>query len=552
MSLAAVTPRPCDHPAFGSVSDPILGKVSAELQSCFGVDFALWDGDEGRLLRRADDQPPGDEMLLSALVQSVARERGPQFIGDEDCVVQLAIPLRKDRGPVRVAVATFATAHLEPDEDASSAAKLLGVSSAETVHWVNRQSLWSPDALLRLGRALLDKIAAETKAARLEGEIESVSENLASTYEEISLLYDMIRNLRISSSEQSLAEAALNLVHEHLPAESVVLQYLPVAEEGSATYKARTRTLWLTDGDPPVDCDRFSELVQTLGLHAGSNPYVANGGVTSEPDWPVEGIRQLIITPLCEGDNLFAWLASFNHTDGGEFGTVEASLLSSLGVMLGIHSGNRELYRQQAEFLADVVRAMSSAIDAKDPYTCGHSDRVARIAVRLAKEMGLEGDALSTIYMAGLLHDIGKIGVDEKVLRKPSGLTDEEYEHIKRHPALGYKILVDIKRLSDVLPGVLHHHEQWNGQGYPHGLAAEEIPEIARIVGVADAYDAMTSDRPYRKGMPLERVHRIFREDAGRYWDARVLDAYFRVQDDVSQLCCEERADLTLDVEQWL
>jgi len=551
MSLATATPRPCDQQAFGSVFDPVFDKVVTDLHSCFGVDFTVWDGESGCLLRRGIDQPLGDEMLQSTLVQSVAGDTDPQFIGDDACVVQLAIPFRTDRAPVRVAVAAFATAHLGSKENASAAATLLGLSTAETARWVNRQPLWSPDALLRLARTVTDKIAAETKAARLEEEIESVSENLASTYEEISLLYDLIQNLRISSSEEALAEAALNLMHDHLPAESVAVQYLPVAEEGSATYKARTHTLWLADGDPPVDSDTFSQLVHSLGLHAGSVPFVANDRATCESNWPIAGIRQLIITPLCEGDNLFAWLAAFNHTQGREFGTIEASLLSSLGVMLGIHSGNRELYRQQAEFLADVVRAMSSAIDAKDPYTCGHSDRVARIAVRLAKELGWEGEALTTVYMSGLLHDIGKIGVDEKVLHKPGRLTDEEYEHIKRHPGLGYKILVDIKRLSDVLPGVLHHHEQWDGQGYPHGLAADDIPEIARIVAVADSYDAMTSDRPYRKGMPLEKVHRIFREGTGNYWDARVVEAYFRVQDDISRLCREERANLTLDVEQW-
>ena len=259
----------------------------------------------------------------------------------------------------------------------------------------------------------------------------------------------------------------------------------------------------------------------------------------------------MIVTPLSEGDNLFAWLVAFNHTDDGEFGTVEASLLSSLGVMLGIHSGNRELYRQQAEFLADVVRAMTSAIDAKDPYTCGHSDRVARFSVRLAKELGWQGDQLTTVYMAGLLHDIGKIGVDEKVLRKPGKLTDDEYDHVKRHPELGYKILVDIKQLSELLPAVLHHHEQWDGFGYPHGLATEDIPEMARIVAVAAAFDAMTSDRPYRKGMPLDKVHRILREGAGQHWDRRVVDAYFRVQDDISRLAREERAGVMLDVQEW-
>jgi HD-GYP domain-containing protein (c-di-GMP phosphodiesterase class II) len=155
------------------------------------------------------------------------------------------------------------------------------------------------------------------------------------------------------------------------------------------------------------------------------------------------------------------------------------------------------------------------------------------------------------MYMAGLVHDIGKIGIADSVLRKPGRLTEAEFEHIKLHPELGYKILKDIKQLSDVLPVVLHHHEQWDGRGYPHGLAGEQIPFLARICAVADAYDAMSSDRPYRKGMPEEKVVRIFKEGAGSQWDADVVNAFFRALDDIRLASQRERAGLSLDVQQW-
>ena len=162
---------------------------------------------------------------------------------------------------------------------------------------------------------------------------------------------------------------------------------------------------------------------------------------------------------------------------------------------------------------------------------------MARVAVRLAQHLGWQGQRLNTVYMAGILHDIGKIGIQEDVLRKPVGLTDAEYAHIQQHPSMGYKILADIKQLSDVLPAVLHHHERWDGRGYPDGLAGEAIPEIARIIAVADSYDAMTSTRPYRDGMALERVNQIFRQDGGRHWDPRVVAAYFAVQHEIHALC---------------
>jgi HD-GYP domain-containing protein (c-di-GMP phosphodiesterase class II) len=176
---------------------------------------------------------------------------------------------------------------------------------------------------------------------------------------------------------------------------------------------------------------------------------------------------------------------------------------------------------------------------------------VARIAVRLAKEIGCEAPMLHTIYMAGLLHDIGKIGIDDAVLRKPGKLTEAEFDHIKQHPELGYRILADIHQLSSVLPAVLHHHEQWDGKGYPFKLAGEQIPLIARILAVADAYDAMNSDRPYRRGMPVERVEELFRLGAAQQWDKGVIDAYFTARDDIQRISAEERANLTLDVQQW-
>jgi HD-GYP domain-containing protein (c-di-GMP phosphodiesterase class II) len=304
-------------------------------------------------------------------------------------------------------------------------------------------------------------------------------------------------------------------------------------------------------GDFPLDGDQLSELIEHLGLTAGAGPYVANTNVTEADAWRFPGIRQLIITPMAEGERVFGWLAAVNHEDGFEFGTVEASLLNSVSAILGIHSANHELYRQQSEFLASVVRALTSAIDAKDPYTCGHSDRVARVAVRLAKELEVDEGTMGTLYMAGLLHDIGKIGIDDGVLRKPGRLTDAEYEHIKLHPELGYRILADIRQLANVLPVVLHHHEQWDGRGYPHGLAGEKIPLLARIAAVADAYDAMSSDRPYRKGMPQEKVESIFRAGAGQQWDARVVDAFFAALGDIREISSRERANLSLDIQQW-
>ncbi|MGE3780929.1 MAG: HD-GYP domain-containing protein, partial [Pirellulaceae bacterium] len=310
------------------------------------------------------------------------------------------------------------------------------------------------------------------------------------------------------------------------------------------SFKTRSKGRYITSGDCPLDEDEFMQLVESLHIDASSGPHVCNERITATDDWAFPDVRQLIAVPLVEGENVFGWIAAFNHSSGHSFGTVEANLIASLGTLLGIHSGNRELYRQQSELLADIVRALVSAIDAKDPYTSGHSDRVARFAVRIALEMRCSPKFVNTIYMAGLLHDVGKIGIDDNVLRKAGRLTDTEFEHIKKHPELGYRILADLKPLSDVLPAVLHHHEQWNGRGYPLGLSRTDIPLIARILAVADAYDAMTSDRPYRNGMPDERVFEIFREGTAQHWDPEVLEAFFRAKEDIRQIRERERPQI--------
>ena len=527
-----------------------LAALAANLRKTFGVAFTFWHAETGEVLHVSLQQPGSNDPLRGQLARAVVGSE-PQFVADEDCVLLLAIPLRTESGTAVVATAAFAIQAADPGTDYRAAAELLGMEPSKFVSWLNRQTVWTPDALLRLAEAAQTAIVSDHRAAKLQREVEKLSDNLATTYEEICLLHGVTQNLRISSDEEQICSLVVNWLLDCLPTQAAAIQLLPVAQEGGSTYRSRTQPVFLRSGQCPLDNEQFTQLVKHLQLQASGGPVVVNHHVTSAPDWPLPQVRQAILVPMTEGQRVFGWLTALNHVDGAEFGTVEASLLNSVGAMLGIHSGNRDLYRQQSEFLASVVRALTSAIDAKDPYTCGHSDRVARISVRLAKELGCESEVLHTLYMAGLLHDIGKIGINDAVLCKPGKLTDEEFEHIKQHPELGYRILADIQQLASVLPAVLHHHEQWDGGGYPFRLVGDQIPLMARIVAVADAYDAMTSDRPYRKGMPVEKVDAIFRSGAGRQWDAKVIEAYFSAHEDICEISRNERANLTLDVQQW-
>ena len=179
--------------------------------------------------------------------------------------------------------------------------------------------------------------------------------------------------------------------------------------------------------------------------------------------------------------------------------------------------------RREAENITDeIVKALASTIDAKDKYTKGHSERVAQYAVMLATEMGYTEKELRNLKYTALLHDIGKIGVPDEIINKTSRLTDEEYDIIKTHSAIGYDILKNITQIPDIATGARSHHERFDGRGYPDGLEGTDIKEIARIIGVADAYDAMTSNRSYRRSLPQDVVRAEILKGLGSQFDPTI------------------------------
>jgi putative nucleotidyltransferase with HDIG domain len=394
--------------------------------------------------------------------------------------------------------------------------------------------------LLRTAEMYLAKARAERRAAELERESGQLSQHIASTYEEITLIHRLTQNLSISQKPTLLGLQAMEWMTDVVPATGLAIYFNTAFDEDLFSRDALNGPAFLMHGRVPIGADRFLDLLEHLHIAKSTRPFVLNGGVSDDPTGIFAEVREMIVVGLVEGDRQFGWLVAFNHTDGREFGTVEANLLASVGTILSIHSGNIDLYKQQADLFAGVVRAMSSAIDAKDPYTRGHSDRVARVAVRLAEKLGCDNQTLRTIYLGGLLHDVGKIGIDDGVLRKPGKLTDAEYEHIKTHVEIGYRILRGLRKMGHLLPIVLHHHESWDGKGYPFGLAGTGIPFLARIVAVADAYDAMSSDRPYRKGMEDAKLDAIFQAGAGKQWDPDVIAAFFAVRDDIRDISHRE------------
>lgn len=181
-------------------------------------------------------------------------------------------------------------------------------------------------------------------------------------------------------------------------------------------------------------------------------------------------------------------------------------------------------YYADLDHSQDIIITLALAVEAKDPYTRGHSERVADYAGKLARLAGLAPREQKNIYRAGLLHDIGKIGVSEAYLHKPGPLSVDEQEIVRDHPVRGEQICKPLKSLKHILPAIRHHHERYNGKGYPDGLKGEDIPLEARILAVADIYDALTSDRPYRVGLPTERALDILQAEADQdNWDPHLV-----------------------------
>ncbi len=523
-----------------------ISRQFARAREGLASDLALLDIERGEVEAAPAVLASCDWAALAEMARGVAEAREPRLLWEHDPLVLLAIPLCGAAPSTdcvsEVAVGLFLTAPITTPEIAESAARALGCATAELSAWAQRQTPVSESWLLRTAGLLVASLHSAAEVETLRTEADGLAGTISNTYEEISLLYRLTQNLKLSADETQLGNLALEWLSEVVPAKGLALwleRHIVEDTDGLAG----PSTELLAFGELPLSEEEFQALVEFAGDDAQDKPLIVNRRLAGQrlPQFPV--VRELILTPLTEGERSFGWLAAFNHADDGEFGSEHGNLLSSVSAILGIHSCNIELYREQAELFAAVVRALTSAIDAKDRYTCGHSDRVARIAVRLGQELGHDADTLKTIYLGGLLHDVGKIGISDAVLGKPGRLTAEEYDHIKTHVEIGFNILKDLRQLDMVLPIVRHHHESWDGSGYPHGLTEMNIPELARLLAVADAYDAMASDRPYRAGMPDEKLDEILRAGAGTQWDPQVVAAFFAARDDIRAISDRESVE---------
>jgi HD-GYP domain-containing protein (c-di-GMP phosphodiesterase class II) len=367
-------------------------------------------------------------------------------------------------------------------------------------------------------------------------QIEMVGTELARVYEELVLLHRISTNMRVTESDSNFLQLACDSLTDIVLVEGIAI-LLERRIEGEKRVVVAAGS-GLIDIDERMAAVLYGRLKEDLG--AGCEALLDSEVDTPfKYDWP-PSIRNIIAVPLCakeKGDatlaaqgsaavSIIGLMVAVNRVDKADFDSTDVKLFTSVASGCAVFIENGRLFNDLKELFVGSLKALTSSIDAKDQYTAGHSERVALIsrwiAERMASQYPLDEEQIHRIYLAGLLHDIGKIGIDENVLRKTGKLTTEERECIRRHPCIGASILREIKQMRDIVPGVLCHHERVDGKGYPDGLVGDQIPLTGKIVGLADSFDAMTSKRTYRDAMSVEHALDEIRRGLGTQFDETV------------------------------
>jgi HD-GYP domain-containing protein (c-di-GMP phosphodiesterase class II) len=499
----------------------------------FGVNFAVCDVDsEIVLLRDGGRFKSSTEQLIEYSRQILSQNSNNDSPDKTDVLVQQY----GDSSPVLAAVLKSSSGKSKLAEAAAVALIDLGdIPGGPANH----------DYLAEMLRFLAESFQAAGKA---EEQIEKVSTELAQTYEELVLLHKLSTNMKVTEQDANFLQMACDSLTAIVFVEGIaILVERNVENEPQLVVAAGSGLIDIDERMAAVLHSRLEEQINS-GKEALLDSEV---DAPFRYDWP-NNIKNIIAVPLFgkekaeshfaggtrDGHCIIGLMVAVNRIDKPDFDSTDVKLFNSVAGSCAVFIENGRLFTDLKELFIGSLKALTSSIDAKDQYTRGHSERVAFvsrwIAERLSAEELLEEEQIHKVYLAGLLHDIGKIGIDEAVLRKKGKLTEEELDRIKKHPSIGAGILRSIKQMRDIVPGVLCHHERLDGKGYPGALAGEQIPLTGKIVGLADSFDAMTSKRTYREARTIEQAIAEVEKGIGTQFDAKVARAF--LDSDVYQL----------------
>lgn len=353
----------------------------------------------------------------------------------------------------------------------------------------------------------------------LELEINSLASELSIRYEELNLLYRVGDKLKIAEDLHATVKDIIKEFSNIFHGDTIILS-VPDKE----IFESVSGNVKYTNDILVNIANKIRESCNYERIHIGVNNKAEFKNIGfNDIDW----FKFIAASVKVKDENRGTLTVLGNNKR--DYSTGDVKLLTALAGQLSIIITNSELYLDLKNFLLNLVKSMVSAIEAKDSYTRGHSERVHNISVLIAKVMGLSHTDVENISWAAILHDIGKIGIPEQVLTKPGKLTNEEYALIMTHARKGYEILKPIIQLQDALPGILYHQERYDGKGYPENLKGEDIPLYARIIALADTFDAITSSRAYRPQNTHQNAMNEIERVSGTQLDPVVVEAFRKV-----------------------
>ena len=407
----------------------------------------------------------------------------------------------------------------------------IGGKESETEDIVSQKSAYSNE----MEEFLADLLRLMEDKWTTENEVEEITEELTQRFEDIYLYSNIatrIKSLRFSSAMlNDLAEELLGAMRTEL-----TFARLPNRQEFDTL--VTKKEVGHKIPQPNAFVDALIEAIPKKAATSKDNYFlVADSKETPEfKALHPENFRFLAVK-MHHKENFYGWLGLVSFDSKEIFRRSELRLMNSMAEQIAMVIANTDMYDDLEAFVINVVKSLVYAIEAKDEYTRGHSERVNRYAMLMATRLGLDEKQSKALHWASMLHDIGKIGITETILNKPRALTGAEYNNIKSHSVKGCDILKPLEQLSRSLPGIMHHHERYDGQGYPHGLKGEDIPKMGRIIAVADTFDAITSNRAYRPGKTAKEALEIIENVAGTQLDPELVDVFKEVlKEDLGEL----------------
>lgn len=470
--------------------------------------FQIWDADEGLVFSAGPDEPaePALEELLdfslriisSAAFQHIPFESGEGLFG---------VPLRNGQA-VAGSLIAFGSNSLQKPLPATTTAPQPG-RAEEMERFLNQVALQVQDRLT------------------YKKEMEEMAVELTDNFEQLSFyakIAGRVKSITFAGSMlQELVEELLDTMRTDM-----AFARLPERPEYNALVCTQKIPEKISEHDDFIDA-----LIDSIPLNSPAleeDYFIVNDSTTTPgfSDLAPDPYRFLAVKMKHNG-NFYGWmgLVSFNLEE--IFRRSELRLLDSMAEQIAVVITNSDLYRDLERFVINMVKSLVFAIEAKDDYTRGHSERVCQYSLLMAERLGLDEERTKILQWSSILHDSGKIGIPESILNKPWRLKDEEYQIIKNHPMKGHTILEPLEQLASSLPGMLHHHERYDGKGYPQGLKGKKIPLEARIIAVADTYDAITSNRAYRPAKTPQEALEEIEKVAGTQLDPDLVKVFKEV-----------------------